>query len=88
VRTEATTNCSPTPTSKRSTTRFRTRRRGDTAEPVEVEDDDRYGLQLDNISEAIRGEAEPLLGRLDALGQARAIAALYRSAESATPQVP
>jgi D-xylose 1-dehydrogenase (NADP+, D-xylono-1,5-lactone-forming) len=63
-------------------------RRGDTAEPVEVEDDDRYRLQLDNFSEAIRGEAEPLLGRLDALGQARAIAALYRSAESATPQAP
>ena len=29
---------------------------------------------------AIRSEVEPLLGRADALGQARAIAALYESA--------
>jgi xylose dehydrogenase (NAD/NADP) len=63
-------------------------RRGETVERVEVEDDDRYRLQLDNMSEAIRGEAEPLLGRSDALGQARTIAALYRSADSATPQAP
>ena len=33
------------------------------------------------MSAAIRGTAEPLLGRDDALGQARAIEALYRSAE-------
>jgi predicted dehydrogenase len=32
------------------------------------------------MSAAIRGQAEPLLGRDDALGQARAIEALYRSA--------
>ena len=32
------------------------------------------------MSDAIRGEAEPLLGRDDALGQARALEALYRSA--------
>jgi D-xylose 1-dehydrogenase (NADP+, D-xylono-1,5-lactone-forming) len=51
-------------------------------ERVEVEDVDRYLLQLENFSEAIRGEAEPLLGRADALGQARAIAGLYRSAET------
>ena len=35
--------------------------------------------------EAIRGEAEPLLGREDALGQARSIAALYRASEQAAP---
>ena len=34
------------------------------------------------MSDAIRGEGEPLLGRADALGQARVIEALYRSAES------
>jgi predicted dehydrogenase len=51
-------------------------------ERVEVEDIDRYLLQLENFSKAIRGEAEPLLGREDALGQARTIASLYRSAES------
>lgn len=52
-------------------------------ERVEVEDVDRYLLQLENFSEAVRGEAEPLLGRQDALGQARTIDALYRSAGSA-----
>jgi predicted dehydrogenase len=42
--------------------------------------------QLENFSEAIRGEAEPLLGRQDALGQARTIAALYRSAETGSAE--
>jgi xylose dehydrogenase (NAD/NADP) len=41
---------------------------------------DPYQCEIDNISAAIRGEAEPRLGRADALGQARAIEALYRSA--------
>jgi predicted dehydrogenase len=54
-------------------------------ERVDVEDVDRYRLQVENFSAAIRGEAEPLLGREDALGQARAIEALYRSAASGAP---
>jgi xylose dehydrogenase (NAD/NADP) len=37
------------------------------------------------MSAAIRGSAEPLLGREDALGQARAIEALYRSADEGRP---
>src|SRR6266511_508105 len=49
---------------------------------IDVEDMDRYQLQAENFSAAIRGEAEPLLGREDAVGQARAIDALYRSAAS------
>jgi predicted dehydrogenase len=49
---------------------------------IDVEDVDRYLLQIDNFSAAVRGEAEPLLGRNDAVGQARAIDALYRSAAS------
>ena len=49
---------------------------------IDVEDVDRYLLQLENFSAAVRGEAEPLLGRADALGQARTIDALYRSATS------
>jgi predicted dehydrogenase len=53
-------------------------------ERVDVEDVDRYLLQLENFSSAIRGEAEPLLGRDDALGQARVIDALYCSAASGT----
>ena len=35
----------------------------------------------ENLSAAIRGQASPLLGREDALGQARAIEALYESAD-------
>jgi D-xylose 1-dehydrogenase (NADP+, D-xylono-1,5-lactone-forming) len=42
---------------------------------------DSYGLQLKNVGEAIEGGAL-LLGREDALGQARTIEALYRSAET------
>jgi D-xylose 1-dehydrogenase (NADP+, D-xylono-1,5-lactone-forming) len=51
-------------------------------ERIDVEDADRFRLELDNMSDAIRGNAEPLLGREDAVGQARAMDALYRSAES------
>jgi D-xylose 1-dehydrogenase (NADP+, D-xylono-1,5-lactone-forming) len=51
-------------------------------ERIDVEDVDRYFLQVENFSAAVRGEAEPLLGRDDALGQVRAIEALYRSAAS------
>ena len=54
---------------------------GDERERVEVEDIDRYRLQSDNFSRAIRGLERQLLGRDDALGQARAIEALYASAE-------
>jgi xylose dehydrogenase (NAD/NADP) len=43
---------------------------------------DPYPLELENMSAAILGEAPPLLGRVDAMGQARAIAALYESAAS------
>jgi len=39
-----------------------------------------YKLELENVSAAIRGEAELLLGREDALGQARTIEALYDAA--------
>jgi xylose dehydrogenase (NAD/NADP) len=50
-----------------------------------VEAADSYRLELENLSAAIRGEAEPLLGREDAVGQARAIEALYRSAAEGRP---
>jgi xylose dehydrogenase (NAD/NADP) len=48
---------------------------------IPLEQDDPYRLEVENLSAAIRGEAEPLLRRDDALGQARAIEGLYRSAE-------
>jgi predicted dehydrogenase len=49
---------------------------------VELESVNSYRLELENLARVIRGEEEPLLGRADALGQARAIAALYASAEA------
>ena len=58
------------------------RRPGAGPEWIEVEKRNKYNLELENLSAAIRGEAEPLLGRDDALGQARAIDALYRAAET------
>jgi predicted dehydrogenase len=60
-------------------------RRDDGTERIELEPEDSYRLQLENMSAAIRGSAEPLLGREDALGQARAIEALYRSADEGRP---
>jgi xylose dehydrogenase (NAD/NADP) len=54
-------------------------------ERIEVEHVDSYQLELENLSDAIRGEAEPLLGREDALAQAKTLEALHRSATSAAP---
>ena len=51
-------------------------------EQVDVPVADSYTLELSNFAAAIAGEAEPLLGREDALAQARVIEALYTSAES------
>jgi len=51
-------------------------------ERIDVADADRYQLQLENFAAAIRGDAQPLLGRAEAVAQARVIHALYRSAES------
>jgi xylose dehydrogenase (NAD/NADP) len=59
------------------------RREGE-MERIEVEPADSYRLELENLSDAIRGAADPLLGPEDAVGQARAIEALYRSAASGT----
>ena len=55
--------------------------RGYEREVVELEAVDSFVLELEDVSAAIRGEHAPLLGRADALGQARTIEALYRSAE-------
>jgi xylose dehydrogenase (NAD/NADP) len=60
----------------------------DRVEEIAVEPADSYRLQLENMSDAIRGEAEPLVGREDAVGQARAIEALYRSATEGRPVNP
>ena len=60
------------------------RRSGD-VERIELQPADSYRLELENLSDAIRGEGELLLGREDALGQARTIEALFRSVEADAP---
>ena len=60
-------------------------RRDDGSERIELEPVDSYRLELENLSDAIRGEAELLLGREDALGQARALEALHASATTGAP---
>ena len=57
-------------------------RRCGEVESIEIELLDSYRLELENLGDAIRGEGKPLLGRDDALAQARVIEALFRSAES------
>jgi xylose dehydrogenase (NAD/NADP) len=57
------------------------RRHGD-LEQINLAPEDPYRLELENLSDAIRGEGELLLGRDDALGQARSLQALYDSAIS------
>jgi hypothetical protein len=42
-------------------------------------------LELNNVSAAISGEAELLLGHADAIGQARGLEALHRSASTGGP---
>jgi D-xylose 1-dehydrogenase (NADP+, D-xylono-1,5-lactone-forming) len=59
-------------------------RRDEGIERIELEPIDSYRLELENLADAIAGEAPLLLGREDALGQARTIEALFRSAESGT----
>jgi xylose dehydrogenase (NAD/NADP) len=57
-------------------------RRDGGTERIELDPIDSYRLELENLADAIAGEAPLLLGREDALGQARTIEALFRSAES------
>jgi predicted dehydrogenase len=52
------------------------------SELITVERANSYHLELENVSGAIRGEVPLLLGREDAVGQARVLEALYRSAET------
>jgi len=54
-------------------------------ERVEVERDNPYACELRDFAEAVAGEHPPRLGREDAVGQARAIAALYAGAERPHP---
>jgi xylose dehydrogenase (NAD/NADP) len=60
-------------------------RRADGVERIEIEPVDSYRLELENVSDAIRGEGELLLGREDAVGQARTLEALHESATNGEP---
>jgi len=62
--------------------RIELRRRDGSHEVVAVEPANSYALEVENFGAAIRGDAEPLLGRDDAVGQARAIEALYAAADA------
>src|SRR6188508_3632672 len=60
-------------------------RRDDGVEEIRLEPTDSYRLELENLADAIAGDGPLLLGRDDALGQARTIEALFRSAETGAP---
>ncbi len=60
-------------------------RAGSELERVELERVNSYRLELDDMSAAIRDGGRPLLGRDDAVGQARTIEALYASAATGAP---
>jgi D-xylose 1-dehydrogenase (NADP+, D-xylono-1,5-lactone-forming) len=64
------------------------RRPGKPTERIEVPWASSYALEMENLEAAARGESAPLLGREDALGQARTIAALYRAADEGRPVDP
>jgi predicted dehydrogenase len=63
-------------------------RRDGGVERLELEPIDSYRLELENLSDAIHGEAPLLLGREDAVAQARALEALQRSLDSGGPVPP
>jgi len=60
-------------------------RRRDSVERIEIEAASSYALELADFEGAVRGEHPPLLTRADAVAQARAIQALYTSAERNAP---
>ena len=59
-------------------------RRDGATERIEVERVDSYRLELENMSDAIRGQGTLLLSRGDALAQARVLEALHDSATTRT----
>jgi predicted dehydrogenase len=54
--------------------------RGEEVERIDVTPADRYQAQLENFAAAVRGDEPPLLDRADAVGQARALAAILSRA--------
>ncbi|MFL5821869.1 MAG: Gfo/Idh/MocA family protein [Solirubrobacteraceae bacterium] len=60
-------------------------RRAERTERLELPSVNPYCLEVENFSAAVRGTAQPLLGRADAVGQARTIEALYAAADTQSP---
>jgi xylose dehydrogenase (NAD/NADP) len=60
-------------------------RRASSVERIELEQVDSYRLELENLSDAIRGTTQLLLGRQDATSQARTIEALFDSQRTGAP---
>jgi predicted dehydrogenase len=63
-------------------------RKGGAVERIELERLDSYRLELENLADAASGAAPLLLGRDDAVGQARAIEALFASARTGSATQP
>ena len=61
------------------------RRADGSVERVAVEQLNPYACELQDFAAAVAGASAPRYGREDALAQARAIAALYASAEANQP---
>ena len=59
-------------------------RRASDVERIEIERQNSYRLELEDLGASIRGRGTPLLGREDAVQQARVIEALFQSAETGT----
>jgi len=68
--------------------RIELRRADGSVEDAGVERADPYAMQLRDFASAAAGRKAPLLGREDAVGQARTIAALYASAASGEAVAP
>jgi xylose dehydrogenase (NAD/NADP) len=63
-------------------------RRREGLERIPVDAADSYRLELDDLARTVAGETNPLLGREDAVAQARALSALRRSAVQSLPLRP
>jgi len=61
-------------------------RRAGGVERIELDVSDSYRLELENMSDAIRGDGELLIARDDEVRQARVLEALHHSATSGTPR--
>jgi xylose dehydrogenase (NAD/NADP) len=64
------------------------RRSAGAVEEISVPPANAYRLEAENFAAAVAGQAQPLLGRADAVGQAATIEALYAAAASGQTEAP